>query len=64
MFKINEIYSNNRSGKFEIEKRENSYSLKLNGEILKEGYENIFSYGENLFVLVSGGKFGGFIMLQ
>ena len=58
MFKISEIYSNNRSGKFEIEKRENLYSLKLNGEILKEGYENIFSYGDNLFVLVAGGKFG------
>ena len=58
MFKISEFYSNNRSGNFEIEKKENSYSLKLNGKTVKEGYENIFTYGENLFVLVSGGKFG------
>lgn len=58
MFKISKFYSNNRSGEFKIEKRENSYSLKLNGKTLKEGYENIFTYGENLFILVSGGKFG------
>ena len=58
MFKISEIYDNNKSDRFEIEKRENSYDLKLNGETLKEGYENIFIYGDNLFVLVAGGKFG------
>ena len=58
MFKISEFYSNNSSGNFEIEKRGNLYSLKLNGNTLKEGYQNIFTYGDNLFILVSDGKFG------
>ncbi len=58
MIKISEIYSNNKSDRIEIEKNENTYCLKIDGKKVKEGYDNIFIYGDNLFVLVSSGRFG------
>lgn len=58
MIKISEIYSNNKSDKIEIEKNENTYCLKIDGEKVKEGNDNIFIYGDNLFILVSSGRFG------
>lgn len=58
MIKISEIYNINRSDRIEIVKSENTYCLKIDGEKVKEGYDNIFIYGDNLFVLISSGRFG------
>lgn len=58
MFKISEIYNNKKSDRIEIEKSGNLYCLKLDGNMVKDGYDNIFIYGDNLFVLVSFGKIG------
>ena len=58
MIRISEIYNNNKSDRIEIEKNENTYCLKIDGKEVKEGYDNIFIYGDNLFILVSSGRFG------
>lgn len=58
MLKICEIYNCNKSNRIEVEKSENAYCLKLDGNKIKDGYDNIFIYGYNLFILVSSGKFG------
>lgn len=58
MIKISEIYNKNKSDRIEIGKNENTFCLKVDGEKVKEGYDNIFIYGDNLFILVSSGRFG------
>ena len=58
MLKISKLYENIKSKKINIEKKEDLYSLKVNGVNVRENLENIFLYGENLFILVSKGKFG------
>ncbi|MBO5008082.1 MAG: hypothetical protein J6D26_04555 [Clostridia bacterium] len=58
MIKISEIYNNNKSDRIEIGRNESTYFLKIDGKKVKEGYDNIFIYGDNLFVLVSSGRFG------
>ena len=58
MIKISDIYKNTKSDRIEIDKEDNSYCLKIDGKKVKEGYDNIFIYGDNLFVLVSSGRFG------
>lgn len=58
MLKISKMYNNIKSEKINIGKTGDLYSLELNGVKGRENLENIFAYGENLFVLVSGGKFG------
>ena len=58
MFKISEIYNYNKSERIEFGKEDSSYCLKIDGKKVKDGYDNIFMYGDNLFVLVSSGRFG------
>lgn len=58
MLKISKLYENIKSEGISVEKVGDLYNLQLNGTMVKENLENIFIYGDNLFILVSKGKFG------
>ena len=58
MLKISKLYENIKSEKIKVKKSGDLYSLNVNGVKVREKLENIFIYGENLFILVSKGKFG------
>lgn len=58
MLKASKIYDRIKSDKINIKKEGDYYSLEVNGVKVREKLENIFIYGENLFILVSKGKFG------
>ena len=58
MLKISKTYNNIMPKTISIGKTEDMYYLEVNGKKTGQNCENIFLYGENLFVLVSGGKFG------
>ena len=58
MYKTSVFYDRRKSDKCRIEETGGAYSLFVGGEKVSENFDRIFTYGRNLFVLVSGGKFG------
>ena len=61
IYKIRDVFWTNTSNKLKIEVTNNKYSIinkETNEVLIPPEYDNIFIYGEELFVLYKGGKIG------